>query len=246
MSDTPVLEGVKVLDLCAYAVGPWAGTLLAQLGADVTRIDPPYGDPIRNVMPAMHGEPTTYMSSNLGKRSAVLNLKDAGDLEVAKRLAAGADVVIENARAGTMDRLGLGYDQLRLVNPRLVYCASSSFGDVGPLRTMGSTDPQGQAFSGFASLNGAPGTDAEVLRYVALIDLATSMYLTQAVLIGLHARRRSGQGQFIRTSQMEASLAVQTTRIGDFLAGGDAPAPLGSGSASIVPSTNETIEPSSK
>jgi CoA-transferase family III len=165
MSETPILEGVKVLDLCAYAVGPWAGTLLAQLGADVTRIDPPYGDPIRNVMPAKHGEPTTYMTANLGKRSAVLNLKDAGDLEIAKRLAAGADVVIENSRAGTMDRLGLGYDQLRLVNPRLIYCASSSFGDVGPLRTMGSTDPQGQAFSGFASLTGAPGTDAEVLRY---------------------------------------------------------------------------------
>jgi crotonobetainyl-CoA:carnitine CoA-transferase CaiB-like acyl-CoA transferase len=230
------LAGVRVLDLCAYAVGPWAGTLLAQLGADVTRIDPPYGDPIRNVMPAMRGEPTTYMCSNMGKRSAILNLKDAGDLEIARRLAAQADVVIENARAGTMDRLGLGYDQLRLVNPGLVYCASSSFGDVGPLRTMGSTDPQGQAFSGFASLNGAPGTDGEVLRYVALVDLASSMYLTQAVLIGLHARRRTGHGQFIRTSQMEASLAVQTTRLTSYLATGDVPEPLGSGSPTLVPS----------
>jgi formyl-CoA transferase len=202
----------------------------------VTRIDPPYGDPIRNVMPAKHGEPTTYMASNLGKRSAVLNLKDPSDREVALDLAAAADVVIENSRAGTMDRLGLGYDQLRLVNPRIVYCASSSFGDVGPLRAMGSTDPQGQAFSGFASLNGAPGTGAEVLRYVALIDLTTSMYLTQAALIGLYARRRTGQGQFIRTSQMEASLAVQTTRLGEHLAGGAVPVPLGSGTGAVVPS----------
>jgi len=230
------LDGIRVLDLTAYAVGPWCGVLLAQLGADVTRVDPPYGDPIRGVRPTKHGEPTTYLSTSLGKRSIELDLKDPEQQRAAVALAAEADVVIENARAGTLERLGLGYDQLREVNPRLVYCASSSFGDIGPLRSMGSTDPQGQAFSGFAAITGAPGESPELLRYVALIDLSTSMYLAQAVLIGLHARARSGGGQYIQTSQFEASVAVQTTRLAEFFTTGATPAALGSGTAALVPS----------
>lgn len=230
------LSGVRVLDLTAYAVGPWAVSLLAQMGADVIRVDPPYGDPIRAVMPTREGEPTTYCSSNLGKRSVVLNLKDPADRGTAVRLATAADVVVENARAGTMERLGLSYEQLRAENPGLVYCSSSSFGDTGPLQSMGSTDPQGQAFSGFASLNGHPGEGPEVFRYVAMIDLTTSMYLLQAVLIALYARRRTGQGQYIRTSQMEASLALQTTRFAEFFATGRSPGARGTGSATLVPS----------
>lgn len=230
------LAGVRVLDLCAFAVGPYAVALLAQLGADVIRVDPPYGDPIRMVQPTHRGEPTTYSSTSLGKRSIVLDLKDADDRDLALRLAAAADVVVENSRAGTMDRLGLGYDQLRPYNPGLVYCASSSFGDAGPLAAMGSTDPQGQAFAGFASLNGPAGGTPELLRYVAMIDLTTSMYLAQAVLVGLHARRRTGRGQFVRTSQMEAAIALQTTRLAEYLATGESPVPLGSGSSVIVPS----------
>jgi crotonobetainyl-CoA:carnitine CoA-transferase CaiB-like acyl-CoA transferase len=230
------LAGVRVLDLTAYAVGPYAVTLLAQLGADVVRVDPPYGDPIRMVQPTHAGEPTTYSSCNIGKRSVVLDLKDEAGRAVALRLAAAADVVVENARAGTLERLGLGYDQLRDHNPDLVYCASSSFGDTGPLRTMGSTDPQGQAFSGFASVNGHAGGGPEVLRYVAMIDLATSMYLLQAVLVGLYTRRRTGRGQYLRTSQMEAAIALQTTRLAEFFATGVPPRPLGSGTATIVPS----------
>lgn len=230
------LAGVRVLDLAAYAVGPWAASLLAQMGADVIRVDPPYGDPIRAVMPTREGEPTTYCSSNLGKRSVILDLKDSAERDVAVRLASAADVVVENARAGTMDRLGMGYEQLRAVNPGLVYCSSSSFGDAGPLQNMGSTDPQGQAFSGFASVNGHPGEGPEVLRYVALIDLTTSMYLLQAVLIGLYARRRTGQSQYIRTSQMEAAIALQVTRFAEYFASGQSPVALGSGSAVLVPS----------
>jgi CoA:oxalate CoA-transferase len=230
------LDGVRVLDLTAYAVGPYCGVLLAQLGADVTRVDPPYGDPIRGVQPTKHGEPTTYMSTSLGKRSVELDLKDPAQQRVAVGLAAEADVVIENARAGTLERLGLGYDQLREVNPRLVYCASSSFGDSGPLRSMGSTDPQGQAFSGFAAITGPTGEGPELLRYVALVDLSTSMYLAQAVLIGLHARNRSGRGQYIQTSQFEASVAVQATRLGEFFVTGVTPEPHGSGTAALVPS----------
>jgi crotonobetainyl-CoA:carnitine CoA-transferase CaiB-like acyl-CoA transferase len=233
---TGPLAGVKVLDLTAYAVGPWAACNLAQLGADVVRVDPPYGDPIRAVLPRKNGEPTTYMSCTLGKRSVVLDLKDERDHATVLRLAAAADVVLENSRAGTMDRLGLGYGSLSATNPRLVYCSSSSFGDAGPMAGMGSTDPQGQAFSGFASGNGAEGGEPEVLRYIALVDLGTSMQLLNAVLVGLVARKRSGVGQHLRTSQMEGAMGLQMTRFAEFFASGTPSGPAGSGSRTLVPS----------
>src|SRR5579875_693955 len=168
---TGPLADVKVLDLSAYAVGPWAASLLAMLGADVIKVDPPYGDPIRNVRPQLAGEPTTYTTSNQGKRNIILDLKSPSDREVALALASSADVLIENFRSGTLDRLGLGYEELSKRNPGLVFCSSGSFGDKGPLATVGSTDPHGQAFSGFVALNGLPGRDREFLRYKAVIDL---------------------------------------------------------------------------
>lgn len=230
------ITGVRVLDLTAFAVGPWAASLLAQLGADVIKVDPPYGDPIRMVRPTKRGEPTTYTACNQGKRNVVLDLKDHADRAVALALAAEADLVVENSRAGALDRLGLGYRDVVAVNPDVVYCSSSSFGDAGPMMTVGSTDPQGQAFSGFAAVNGQRGGGPELLRYSALIDLTTSMYLVQAALAGLYVRRRTGRGQHVRTSQLEASVAVQTSRIAEFLASGEDPAPLGSGVAALVPS----------
>ncbi|MEP9382947.1 CoA transferase [Nocardioides sp. KR10-350] len=233
---TGPLAGLRVLDLTAYAVGPWAACNLAQLGADVIHVDPPYGDPIRAVLPRKHGEPTTYLSCTLGKRSIVLNLKDPGDHEIAVELAKNADVLLENSRAGTLDRLGLGYADLKDDNPGLVYCSSSSFGDTGPLAAMGSTDPQGQAFSGFASLNGSNGGEPEVLRYVALVDLATSMQLLNAVLLGLVARRRTGRGTHLRTSQLEAALSLQITRFAEYFSTGVAAQPTGSGTYAVVPS----------
>ncbi len=235
-SATGPLAGLRVLDLTAYAVGPWAASNLAQLGADVVRVDPPYGDPIRAVLPRKSGEPTTYMSTSLGKRSVILDLKDPAGHRTVLRLATAADVVLENSRAGTMDRLGLGYAALRATNPRLVYCSSSSFGDDGPMASMGSTDPQGQAFSGFASGNGTPGGNAQVLRYVALVDLGTSMQLLNAVLIGLVGRLRTGLGQHLRTSQMEAAIGLQLTRFAEFFASGTPSGPAGSATRSIVPS----------
>lgn len=233
---TGPLAGLRVLDLTAYAVGPWTACNLAQLGADVVRVDPPYGDPIRAVLPRKNGEPTTYMSCTLGKRSLVLNLKDEDDHQTVLRLAAAADVVLENSRAGTMERLGLGYESLSASNPRLVYCSSSSFGDGGPMAGMGSTDPQGQAFSGFASVNGTVGGEPQVLRYVALVDLGTSMQLLNAVLVALAARKRSGKGQHVRTSQMEAAIGLQQTRFAELFASGTPSGPEGSGSRTIVPS----------
>lgn len=230
------LSGVRVLDLSAWAVGPWAAGLLAALGADVVKIDPPYGDPIRQVRPAHHGEPTTYTASNLGKRDLVLDLKSPEGRAAALRLAAQADIALENSRPGAMARLGLDFPSLVKVNPRIVYCSSSSFGTQGPMAGVGSTDTHGQAYSGFVSLNGAERDDPQFLRYPALVDLGTSSYLTQSCLIGLHWRDRNNAGCHVTTSQFEGALALQVTRAAEYLLGGAEPVPLGSSAATFAPS----------
>jgi crotonobetainyl-CoA:carnitine CoA-transferase CaiB-like acyl-CoA transferase len=230
------LRGIRVLDLSAFAVGPWAGALLAAMGADVVKVEPPYGDHIRNVRPTKRGEPTTYTVSNLGKRSVLLDLKDPDAKQAALQLAAVADVVVENTRAGAMARLGLHFEAVAEVNPRIVYCSSSSFGSEGPMAPVGSTDPQGQAFSGFVSINGADGGDPEFLRYSAAIDLSTSTYLLQACLVGLHWRNRNGRGCHVTTSQFEGALAIQITASAGYLATGQVPTPMGTGNPAFAPS----------
>lgn len=234
-SDGP-LSGVRVLDLSAWAVGPWAASLLAAMGADVVKVDPPYGDPIRQVRPAHQGEPTTYTVSNLGKRSLVLDLKSQEGHAAAMQLAAQADIALENSRPGAMARLGVDFASLVKINPRIVYCSSSSFGTEGPMAGVGSTDTHGQAFSGFVSLNGADQDDPQFLRYPALIDLGTSSYLAQACLIGLHWRDRNNAGCHVTTSQFEGALALQITRAAEYLLCGYEPIPLGASAATFAPS----------
>lgn len=230
------LKGLRVLDLSAFAVGPWAAALLAALGADVLKVDPPYGDHIRNVRPTKRGEPTTYTVSNLGKRSIILDLKADDGRAAALQLASEAAVVVENSRAGAMDRLGMGFADVQAVNAKIVYCSSSSFGDAGPMASVGSTDPQGQAFSGFVSINGDEGRDPEFLRYSAAVDLSTSVFLVQGCLLGLHWRQRNGKGCHVTTSQFEGALAIQITRSAEYLVAGTEPAPLGSANPSFAPS----------
>lgn len=233
---TGPLAGYRVLDLSAYAVGPWAASLLASLGADVVKVDPPYGDHIRRVKPSRHGEGTTYTVCNLGKRNIELDLKNPEHKKIAYELVAECDVVLENSREGAMSRLGMGYETLSAINPKLVYCASSSFGSDGPMATAGSTDPQGQAFSGFVSIQGDPAASPEFLRYFAAVDLGTSAYLAQAVLAGLYWRSRTGNGCVIKTSQMEGAIALQTTKAAEYLVTGRAPVPMGSATTTFVPS----------
>lgn len=230
------LSGIRVADFSSFAVGPWAGTLLGAMGADVIKVENPGGDPLRAVMPRKHGYPTTSTTVNLNKRSVILNLKDAEQNRLALTLAARADVLIENYRAGVMSRLGLGYDVVSAENTGLIYCSSGSFGPRGPMARVGSTDPQGQAFSGFASLNGPPGVKAEINRHHAYIDMTTSFYLVQAILAALYHRQRSGRGQHIQTSQMHAAIALQTSRLGHYFATGKAPGPMGSAVPHVVPS----------
>src|SRR4051794_26656025 len=211
------LAGIRIVDLTAFAVGPWAASLLAMMGADVVKIDPKYGDPIRRVKPDRGGESTTFTSCNIGKRSIALDLKDPTQLRIAQSMVVQADVVMENSREGAMAKLGLGFDTLSTLNPRLIYCSSSSFGSAGPMMGVGSADPHGAAFSGYVSVQGDPETGPEFTRHPGIIDLGTSLYLAQEVLIGLYRRAITGRGGVLRTSQMEAALALQTTRIAQHL-----------------------------
>ncbi len=230
------LAGVRVLDLSAFAVGPWAAHCLGTLGADVIKVDPPYGDPIRRVRPQRHGEPTTYAICNVGKRIMGVDLKDPVARAYVGSLAADADVIIDNHRAGAMDRLGLGYSQVRELNPRIVYCSSGSYGDRGPMANRGSIDPHGQAFSGFVSINGPEGGEPEFLRYSALVDLATATYLLSAALIGLAVRGGSGIGCHVVTSQFESAVGIQWSRVASYLASGESPVPMGSATELMTPS----------
>lgn len=230
------LAGVKVLDLSAFAVGPWAASCLGALGADVIKVDPPYGDPIRRVRPQRRGEPTTYTICNLGKRAITLDFKDPDSHRLVMQMAAEADIIVENHRAGAMDRLQLGYADVSVHNPGIVYCSSGSYGDRGPMAAVGSTDPHGQAFSGFVAINGVDREHPEFLRYSALVDLCTSTYLVGGALFGLELRARSGTGCHVVTSQMEAAISIQLTRFAEYFATSRCPVPMGSAVASLVPS----------
>jgi crotonobetainyl-CoA:carnitine CoA-transferase CaiB-like acyl-CoA transferase len=229
------LAGIRVLDISGMGVGPVTGMLLAELGADVVKVEPPHGDLALTVPPTQRGTSVLYIAANIGKRGAVLDLKDPEDLERARRLVAQSDVFIENFRVGVVDRLGLGYEGLAALNPGLVYCSLSGFGQHGPLARLPSIDTYIQAFSGFASLNGARGKASESLRNIGFIDLSTAALAVPAILAALVNRERSGRGEHIEATMLEAAAALQTTRVAEHLVTGQCPPPCGSGMPYAVP-----------
>src|SRR5438132_424036 len=145
--------------------------LLATLGAEVVKVEPPHGDLARGVPPFQRGMSALYLTANLNKRGAILDLKEPRQRDLARRLAAASDVFLENFRPGTAARLGLGYEELQARNPALVYASLSAFGQTGPMSGLAGNDPQLQAFCGWCSVNGAPGGRPEMYRYFAFIDL---------------------------------------------------------------------------
>lgn len=229
------LSGLRVVDLTVAVAGPWVGTLLAELGADVLKIEQPAGDGQRTQPPLQRGLSTSFICVNLNKRTVALNLKDPATRDTVLRLIDHADVMVHNFRGGAMDRLGLGYRAVSERNPRLVYCAVSGFGDVGPLAGAGSADYLIQAFTGFARLNGAPGDQLEQFRFTGLLDLATASVAVESILAALIGREISGRGQHIEVSMVEAALEAQITRVAEYFANGVPPVPLGDRSASLVP-----------
>jgi crotonobetainyl-CoA:carnitine CoA-transferase CaiB-like acyl-CoA transferase len=231
-----MLSGIRILDVGGWGVGPIACCLLGTLGADVIRFEPPKYDGLYHVGTMQSGAGTTYISAHFNERNIIIDLKKEEDRELALKIAATADVIIENHPPGFMTKMQFDYESVRKVNPNIIYCASSSYGTKGPLANMPSNDPMMQLASGFAGLNGAPGTQGEMFRYVASVDYTTSLNIVQAVLLALMARSATGRGQKIETSQFEATLALETTRISEFFATGKGPVPMGTANPNIVPS----------
>lgn len=234
MSRGGPLAGVRVVDASAGAVGPWAGALLAQLGATVIKLESPQGDFIRNILPTQNGLSTTYLAMNVGKAGLILDLKQEDDQRRAHELLADADAFIENFRPGVAARIGLGWEKLSVINPRLVYASASGFGWSGPMVKIGATDPHIQAFSGSTSVNGRPGGKRQRIRWYGHFDVNTSLCIVQGILAGLLERQRSGKGQLVRVTMVEAAMALQRIRIGEHLTGGD-PRPLGTAITYLAP-----------
>ena len=229
------LEGVRVLDASIMAAGPWVGALLGQLGADVIKVEPPAGDGTRWVQPLQRGMGTNYICLNTNKRGITLDFKSADGKANAIALAQKADIFIQNFRGGVIERLGLGYETLSQVNPGLIYCSVTGFGEAGPLAKEACADFVMQAFSGFARLNGANCDELEAFRFTGYIDLTTSIVATEAVLAALLRREMTGNGQKIEISMLQAALEMQATRIAEMLGAGSQLAPLGSASPGLAP-----------
>lgn len=229
------LTGLKVVDVSIMAAGPWTGALLGMLGAEVIKVEPPDGDGTRWVEPTQHGMGTNFMSMNVNKKDIVLDLKSPVDRDRAFELIADADIFIQNFRVGVIERLGLDYETLHRHNPKLIYCAISGFGEVGPLHQAGCADYIMQAFSGFARLNGSPDHTLEAFRFTGFLDLTTASVATEAVLAALYERENSGLGQKVEVSMLEAALEIQASRSAEYLGADFVASPMGSCSPNLVP-----------
>ncbi len=233
------LEGIRVFDLTLMMVGPWSTQNLGQMGAEVFHVERGGTDERSlggRTPPSINGTSVVYMTCNMNKRSLFLDLKAEYDLAVARRLISTCDLFVENMRPGVVDRLGLSFEELQRINPRLIYIAVSGWGEMGPMAPGAATDNRIQAYSGFSALNGAPGTSNELYRHYTQLDGTSGNYITQAALLALMARERTGKGQRIDISMLEASFALQTSRLGEYLATGKQPANLGAASSAIAPS----------
>ncbi len=229
------LQGIRVLDFTRVLAGPAASLALADLGAEVLKIEPPgTGDETRSFPPFREGESHYFLSVNRGKKSIVVDLKTAAGVALVKELAAKCDVLIENYRPGVMDRLGLGYETLSALNPRLIYCAISGFGMNGPLRDRPSFDIVMQALSGALSVNGEPDRPPTKLG-IPLGDLVGGVNGPMGILAALYERSVTGRGRLIDVSLFDGMLGMLAylPQLA-FFTGAD-PKPQGSQHPNLVP-----------
>jgi crotonobetainyl-CoA:carnitine CoA-transferase CaiB-like acyl-CoA transferase len=233
-ADQP-LKGIRVLDLTRVLAGPYCAMLLGDMGAEVIKIEEPgRGDDTRGWPPFAHGESTYFMSVNRNKKSVTLNLKAPEGRDLLKRLAKKSDVVLENFRTGTMEKLGLGFKTLSKINPRLIYCAMSGFGESGPEAHRGGYDLIIQAESGVMDVTGfADGPPVKVGNSIA--DLVAGMSGAHGVTLALLARQRTKRGQKVEIAMLDVMAALLTYQAGMYLNAGRAPARRGNEHPSIVP-----------
>jgi len=206
------LAGVRVLDLSAYIAGPYGCTLLADQGADVIKVEPPTGDNLRKYPSTLDAESRAFLGVNRGKRGLVLDLKNPDALAVLHELARQADVLVHNFRPSVPARLGIAYEQLAELNPRLIYCAVSGYGESGPLKDKAGYDQVLQTMTGMCALQGKADGPPEIL-YGSIVDYYASSMVAAGVASALYERERSGRGQFVGVSLLRSALALQSARL---------------------------------
>ncbi|MEM6575737.1 MAG: CoA transferase, partial [Pseudomonadota bacterium] len=221
------LSDIRVIEFCQVAAGPYAGMLLADLGADVVKVEPRQGDSMRAWPPLTDGYSENFASLNRNKRSVVLDLKSDPGAETARKLISGADVVIENNRPGVMARLGLSYEDAKALQPKLVYCAISAFGQSGPRATDGGFDVTVQAASGIMSVTGEK--DGEPVKAgVPVSDFCAGLYAAYAIAALLKRVADGGPGGFVDMSMLGASLGIAALQTSEFFGTNSNPRKLGS------------------
>lgn len=227
MGGRKTLEGLRVLDFTRVLSGPYCTALLADLGADVLKVEPPQGDDYRHIGPFYKdGSSALFETVNRGKRSVVLDLADSKHRDVALDLAAGADVVVENFRPGVADKLGIGWEHIRARNPRIVYASISGFGQEGPNARRPAYDIVVQALSGIMSVTGEPD-GAPTLIGELIADVATGLFGSWAILAALYDRDRSGEGRHIDVAMFNSMIALQPLVVARYLSTGKIPQRVG-------------------
>lgn len=228
------LEGLRVLDVTQVMAGPFCAMLLADLGADVIKVEPPSGDSTRQMPGAVGTDSPSFNAVNRGKRSVVVDLKASEGRAVFTRLARSTDILIENYRPAAMTALGLDYDALAPLNPRLIYASISGYGHTGPHRNRGGFDLIAQGVAGIMSITGEPGRPPAKAG-VPLTDLGAGLFALVGILAALEFRNRTGVGQHVDTSLVEAGVALSLWEATEYFSGVGVPAPLGSAHRMAAP-----------
>ncbi|MBF9032689.1 CoA transferase [Rhodobacterales bacterium HKCCE2091] len=231
---TGALDGLRIIDLTQNLAGPFCSMNLADHGADVIKVEPPGGEGTRQVAPLVNGESTPFMMWNRNKRSLVLDLKQPDDREVLLGLLRDADILMESFRPGVMDRLGFGWDTMHDRFPRLIYGSISGYGPTGPLGRHGGFDVMAQGMSGLMSVNGPKDGPPHRLP-IPFCDLAAGLFMTTGLLTAVEARHRTGRGQLVETSLLEAATAMQHYEANHFFVTGEAPPRVGQAHRGVAP-----------
>ena len=234
MGNPTALEGIRVLDVTQVMAGPFCAMQLCDMGADVIKVEPPGGDSTRRMAGASGTDSPGFNAVNRGKRGIVLDFKTGAGQRAFRRLAQRADIVIENYRPGVMQGFGLDYGSLSAANPALIYASISGYGQTGPDAAKGGFDLVAQGVSGLMSVTGEPGGPPTKVG-VPLTDLAAGLFALAGVLAALHYRSRTGRGQYIDTSLVDAGVALSVWESAQFFTEGVPPAALGSAHRMFAP-----------
>ncbi len=236
---TAPLEGIRVIELARILAGPWAGQTLADLGADVIKVEAPEGDDTRRWGPPFvesEGERSAayFHATNRGKRGITCDFRTPEGQAVVRRLVADADVVIENFKVGGLEKYGLDWESLRAVNPRLIYCSITGFGQDGPYAHRAGYDFIIQGMAGLMSVTGAPDGQPQKVG-VAVTDIFTGVYAATAILAALVQRGRTGEGQRIDMALLDVATSVMANQAMNYLVSGKAPGLMGNAHPNLAP-----------